>query len=92
MTETSTVVEGALFSRKRFLLLGFGTEDESCIRSLIEENAGKVMPQQNKAIADYAVVPLLGCKVESTVGDVVTNTWLVRTSHKMWYLECMTKK
>ncbi|XP_061443037.1 DNA topoisomerase 2-binding protein 1 isoform X2 [Rhineura floridana] len=77
LAETSTVVEGALFSRKRFLLLGFGKEDESCIRPLIEENAGKVLPQQSKAIADYAVVPLLGYKVESTVGDVVTNTWLV---------------
>ncbi|XP_066484231.1 DNA topoisomerase 2-binding protein 1 isoform X3 [Tiliqua scincoides] len=77
LTETSAVVERALFSRKRFLLLGFGAEDESCIRDLIEENAGKVLPQQNKAIADYAVVPLLGCKVESTVGEVVTNTWLV---------------
>ncbi|XP_043364842.1 DNA topoisomerase 2-binding protein 1 isoform X2 [Dermochelys coriacea] len=77
LTETSTVVEEGLFSRKRFLLLGFGEEDESCIVEIIKESAGKVLLPQNRAIADYAVVPLLGCKVESTVGDVVTNTWLI---------------
>ncbi|KAH0627252.1 hypothetical protein JD844_002763 [Phrynosoma platyrhinos] len=75
--ETSTVVEGALLSGKRFLLQGFGREDESCMKALIEENAGKVLSQQSKAVADYAVVPLLGYAVEPTVGDVVTNTWLV---------------
>ncbi|XP_026501852.1 DNA topoisomerase 2-binding protein 1-like isoform X2 [Terrapene carolina triunguis] len=77
LTQTSTVVEEGLFGRKRFLLLGFGEEDESCIVEIIKENAGKVLPPQNRAIGDYAVVPLLGCKVESTVGDVVTNTWLI---------------
>ncbi|XP_067417850.1 DNA topoisomerase 2-binding protein 1 isoform X1 [Emydura macquarii macquarii] len=77
LTETSTVIEGGLFSRLKFLLSGFGEEDEACIVEIIKENAGKVLPTQNRAIADYAVVPLLGCKVESTVGDVVTNTWLI---------------
>lgn len=80
LSDMSTMIEGTLFRRKRFLLLGFSKEDECCIRGLIEENAGKVLLQQNKAIADYAVVPLLGCKVDSTVGEVVTNTWLVRTN------------
>lgn len=77
MAESSSVVEGALFSGRKFLILGFGKEDESSIRALIEENAGKVLLQENKGIADYAVVPLLGNKVTSFVGDVVTNTWLV---------------
>ncbi|XP_007421791.1 DNA topoisomerase 2-binding protein 1 isoform X1 [Python bivittatus] len=77
LAESSSVVEGALFSGRKFFLLGFGKDDESCIRTLIEENAGKVLLQENKAIADYAVVPLMGNKVASTVGDVVTNTWLV---------------
>lgn len=75
--EPSALDEG-LFARKRFLLLGFGEEDESCIADLIKEHAGKTVPLQSRIIADYAVVPLLGCSVESTVGDVVTNTWLVR--------------
>ncbi|XP_042331627.1 DNA topoisomerase 2-binding protein 1 isoform X2 [Sceloporus undulatus] len=75
--ETSTIVEGALLSGKRFLLQGFGREDESCMKALIEENAGKVLSPESKAVADYAVVPLLGYTVEPTVGDVVTNTWLV---------------
>ncbi|XP_063160066.1 DNA topoisomerase 2-binding protein 1 isoform X2 [Candoia aspera] len=77
LAETSSIAEGALFSGRKFLLLGFGKEDESYITALIEENAGKVLLQENKAIADYAVVPLMGNKVTSTVGDVVTNTWLV---------------
>ncbi|XP_019339085.1 DNA topoisomerase 2-binding protein 1 isoform X2 [Alligator mississippiensis] len=76
MAETSTGIEGGLFNRKSFLLLGFGEEDESYIADLIKENSGKVLSLQSRVIADYAVVPLLGCNVDSTVGDVVTNTWL----------------
>ncbi|NXG70742.1 TOPB1 protein, partial [Baryphthengus martii] len=75
--ESSSLVEGGLFVRKTFLLLGFGEEDESCIADIIKENAGKVLPLRSRTIADYAVVPLLGCTVKQTVGDVVTNTWLV---------------
>ncbi|XP_075349429.1 DNA topoisomerase 2-binding protein 1 isoform X1 [Mycteria americana] len=75
--ESSALVEGGLFVRKRFLLLGFGDEDESCIADIIKENAGKILPLQSRTIADYAVVPLLGCTVKPTVGDVVTNTWLI---------------
>ncbi|XP_010560342.1 PREDICTED: DNA topoisomerase 2-binding protein 1 [Haliaeetus leucocephalus] len=75
--ESSALAEGGLFVRKRFLLLGFGEEDESCIADIIKENAGKILPLQSRTIADYAVVPLLGCTVKLTVGDVVTNTWLI---------------
>ncbi|KAM9307682.1 DNA topoisomerase 2-binding protein 1 [Gastrophryne carolinensis] len=74
--ETSTILEGGLFSRKSFLVLGFVEEDESCIIDIIKKNAGKVLSSQKRVIADYAVVPLLGCEVEATVGEVVTNTWL----------------
>ncbi|XP_014812448.1 PREDICTED: DNA topoisomerase 2-binding protein 1 isoform X2 [Calidris pugnax] len=75
--ESSALTEQGLFARKRFLLLGFGEEDESCISDIIVENAGKVLSLQSRTIADYAVVPLLGCTVKLTVGDVVTNTWLI---------------
>ncbi|NXC07493.1 TOPB1 protein, partial [Orthonyx spaldingii] len=77
LAEPSVLAEGGLFFRKRFLLLGFGEEDESCIADIIKENAGEVLSLQSRAIADYAVVPLLGCTVRTTVGDVVTNTWLI---------------
>uniref|UniRef100_A0A8C3K8V2 DNA topoisomerase II binding protein 1 n=1 Tax=Calidris pygmaea TaxID=425635 RepID=A0A8C3K8V2_9CHAR len=75
--ESSALTEQGLFVRKRFLLLGFGEEDESCISDIIVENAGKILSLQSRTIADYAVVPLLGCTVKPTVGDVVTNTWLI---------------
>ncbi|XP_068261378.1 DNA topoisomerase 2-binding protein 1 [Nyctibius grandis] len=75
--ESSALAEEGLFVRKRFLLLGFGGEDESCIADIIKENAGKILPLQSRTVADYAVVPLLGCTVKLTVGDVVTNTWLI---------------
>ncbi|XP_033849176.3 DNA topoisomerase 2-binding protein 1-A-like isoform X1 [Acipenser ruthenus] len=75
--EAATVLEeGGLFSGKWFLIVGFSGEDEACLAELIKEHAGKVLEARSRAIADYAVVPLLGCEVESTVGDVVTNTWL----------------
>ncbi|MGH0123457.1 UNVERIFIED_CONTAM: hypothetical protein FKN15_011972 [Acipenser sinensis] len=75
--EAATVLEeGGLFRGKWFLIAGFSREDEACLAELIKEHAGKVLEARSRAIADYAVVPLLGCEVESTVGDVVTNTWL----------------
>lgn len=89
LAESSALAEGGLFFRKRFLLLGFGEEDESCLADIIKENAGEVLPPQSRTIADYAVVPLLGCTVKATVDDVVTNTWLVReffNSQKNRYL------
>ncbi|MGH0172786.1 UNVERIFIED_CONTAM: hypothetical protein FKN15_063892 [Acipenser sinensis] len=77
LEEAATVLEeGGLFSGKQFLIAGFSGEDEVCLAELIKEHAGKVLGARSRAIADYAVVPLLGCEVESTVGDVVTNTWL----------------
>uniref|UniRef100_A0A2K6T4E5 DNA topoisomerase 2-binding protein 1 n=1 Tax=Saimiri boliviensis boliviensis TaxID=39432 RepID=A0A2K6T4E5_SAIBB len=75
--DDSTVTAEGLFSQKSFLVLGFSTENESNIANIIKENAGKIVSLPSRTIADYAVVPLLGCKVEATVGEVVTNTWLV---------------
>ncbi|XP_012580437.1 PREDICTED: DNA topoisomerase 2-binding protein 1 isoform X2 [Condylura cristata] len=77
LPDTSTVAEEGLFSQKSFLVLGFSSENESNVVNIIRENAGKIVSLQSRIVADYAVVPLLGCEVEATVGEVVTNTWLV---------------
>ncbi|XP_025871248.2 DNA topoisomerase 2-binding protein 1 isoform X3 [Vulpes vulpes] len=77
LPDGSTTTEEGLFSEKSFLVLGFSNENESNIANIIRENAGKVVSLQSRIVADYAVVPLLGCEVEATVGEVVTNTWLV---------------
>lgn len=76
--DASTITEEGLFSQKSFLVVGFSSENESNIANVIRENAGKIVSFQSRIVADYAVVPLLGCEVEATVGEVVTNTWLVR--------------
>ncbi|XP_016079854.1 PREDICTED: DNA topoisomerase 2-binding protein 1 isoform X2 [Miniopterus natalensis] len=75
--DASTITEEGLFSQKSFLVLGFSDENESNIATAIRENAGKVISLQSRIVADYAVVPLLGSEIEATVGEVVTNTWLV---------------
>ncbi|XP_062477870.1 DNA topoisomerase 2-binding protein 1 isoform X2 [Pezoporus occidentalis] len=85
--ESSALAEEGLFVRKSFLLLGFGEEDESCIADIIKENAGNVLPLQSRTLADYAVVPLLGCTVQMTVGDVVTNTWLLTCVEQQFLLD-----
>ncbi|XP_067234177.1 DNA topoisomerase 2-binding protein 1 isoform X2 [Chanodichthys erythropterus] len=75
----STVVEtseGGLFSGKRFILVGFGAEAEAQLSELVMENAGKILVGRSRAVAHYAIVPLLGCDVEATVDEVVTDTWL----------------
>ncbi|XP_061096834.1 DNA topoisomerase 2-binding protein 1 isoform X2 [Conger conger] len=67
---------GALFCGKSFLLAGFGSETEAQLSMLVLENGGKVLGRRTRAVAHYAIVPLLGCEVEATVGEVVTDTWL----------------
>lgn len=71
--------EAGLFFGKCFLLVGFGAEAESQLSLLVTENGGRVLMGRTRVVADYAVVPLLGCSVESTVDEVVTDTWLVRS-------------
>ncbi|KAF6720545.1 DNA topoisomerase 2-binding protein 1-A [Oryzias melastigma] len=65
-----------LFSGKSFLFVGFGGEAEAQLSSLAIEHGGKVLAGRSRVVADYAVVPLLGCSVEATVDEVVTDTWL----------------
>lgn len=84
LPDASTITEEGLFSQKSFLVFGFSNENESNIANIIKENAGKIVSLQSRIVADYAVVPLLGCEVEATVGDVVTNTWLVRKYCSSW--------
>lgn len=70
--------EAGLFFGKCFLLVGFGTEAEVQLSALVTENGGRVLMGRTRIVADYAVVPLLGCSVEATVDEVVTDTWLVK--------------
>lgn len=67
-----------LFFGKSFLLVGFGTETEEQLSVMVTEHGGRVLTGRVRVVADYAVVPLLGCSVEATVDEVVTVTWLVR--------------
>uniref|UniRef100_A0AAY4C5I6 BRCT domain-containing protein n=1 Tax=Denticeps clupeoides TaxID=299321 RepID=A0AAY4C5I6_9TELE len=68
--------EAGLFAGKRFILVGFGVEAEAQLTMLVTENAGRVLSGRRRAVADYAIVPLLGCEVECTVAEVATDTWL----------------
>ncbi|XP_066502923.1 DNA topoisomerase 2-binding protein 1 isoform X2 [Hoplias malabaricus] len=68
--------DGGLFRGKRFLLVGFGSEAEDQLSLLVVENMGKVLLGRFRGVADYAIVPLLGCDVEATVEEVATETWL----------------
>ncbi|XP_077481033.1 DNA topoisomerase 2-binding protein 1 isoform X2 [Stigmatopora argus] len=70
-------IEALVFAGKRFLLRGFGAEAEAQLSQMLMENGGRVLVGGTRAVADYAVVPLLGCPVEVTVDEVVTDTWLV---------------
>ncbi|XP_035853936.1 DNA topoisomerase 2-binding protein 1 isoform X2 [Sander lucioperca] len=74
--------EAGLFFGKCFLLVGFGTEAEAQLSLLVTENGGRVLMGRTRVVADYAVVPLLGCSVEATVDEVVTDTWLAMCVEK----------
>uniref|UniRef100_A0A3Q2XBQ9 DNA topoisomerase II binding protein 1 n=1 Tax=Hippocampus comes TaxID=109280 RepID=A0A3Q2XBQ9_HIPCM len=84
---THEASEAGLFAGKRFLLQGFGAEAEAQLSLLVMENRGRVLVSSTRAIADYAVVPLLGCSVELTVDEVVTDTWLAACVERECLLE-----
>uniref|UniRef100_A0A8C2XMB7 DNA topoisomerase II binding protein 1 n=1 Tax=Cyclopterus lumpus TaxID=8103 RepID=A0A8C2XMB7_CYCLU len=79
--------EAGLFFGKRFLLVGFGAEAETQLSILVTENGGTVLMGRTRVVADYAVVPLLGCSVEATVDEVVTDTWLAMCVEKEYVLQ-----
>ncbi|KAM6900354.1 DNA topoisomerase 2-binding protein 1 [Xenentodon cancila] len=79
--------EAGLFSRKSFLLVGFDTDAETQLSMLVTEHGGKVLNGRPRVVADYAVVPLLGCSVEATVDEVVTDTWLAMCVEKECVLQ-----
>lgn len=75
--------EGALmFTGKRFRLVGFGVEADAQLAHLVMQNGGIVLMGRTRAVADYGVVPLLGCELEATVDEVVTDTWLASCAEK----------
>ncbi|XP_054479173.1 DNA topoisomerase 2-binding protein 1 [Anoplopoma fimbria] len=76
-----------LFFGKCFLLVGFGAEAETQLSLLVTENGGRVLMGRTRVVADYAVVPLLGCSVEATVDEVVTDTWLAMCVEKECVLQ-----
>ncbi|XP_071340915.1 DNA topoisomerase 2-binding protein 1 [Trachinotus anak] len=79
--------EGGLFVGKCFLLVGFGAEAEAQLSLLVTEHGGRVLMGRTRVVADYAVVPLLGCSVEATVDEVVTDTWLAMCVEKECILQ-----
>ncbi|XP_056220906.1 DNA topoisomerase 2-binding protein 1 [Seriola aureovittata] len=79
--------EAGLFVGKCFLLVGFGAEAEAQLSLLVTEHGGTVLMGRTRVVADYAVVPLLGCSVEATVDEVVTDTWLAMCVEKECILQ-----
>lgn len=83
--------EAGLFFGKCFLLVGFSTEAEAQLSLLVTENEGRVLMGRTRVVVDYALVPLLGCPVEATVDEVVTDTWLVRSSY-CFHFTCVRRR
>ncbi|KAM7369735.1 hypothetical protein PAMP_011036 [Pampus punctatissimus] len=79
--------EAGLFVGKCFLLVGFDSEAEAQLSLLVTENGGRMLMGRTRVVADYAVVPLLGCSVEATVDEVVTDTWLAMCVEKECVLQ-----
>uniref|UniRef100_A0A3P9NDX8 DNA topoisomerase II binding protein 1 n=1 Tax=Poecilia reticulata TaxID=8081 RepID=A0A3P9NDX8_POERE len=74
--EQEPLPQDGLFSGKSFLLVGFGVEAEAQLSALLREQGGRLLTGRSRVVADFAVVPQLGCTVEATVDEVVTDTWL----------------
>jgi hypothetical protein len=61
------------------VLVGFDTSSRPELVAFIQEAGGRVIQENSRGamIPDYALVPLFSVPVEMTVGEVVTNAWLV---------------
>ena len=75
--------EEGIFEDKTFVVLGFDAEEEASIGGLIEDSGGKVLPGNTRKVLDYAVVPIFGFQVDMTVGEIVTNSWIVSNPGNM---------
>ena len=51
--------------------------------------SGRYVDGQSNVVADYGVVPLLGCLVRQSVAEVVTDFWLVRRQQCVWCWSCV---
>ncbi|XP_047206276.1 DNA topoisomerase 2-binding protein 1 [Girardinichthys multiradiatus] len=80
--EQDSLLQDGLFSGRSFLFVGFGSEAEAQLSMLVKEQGGKVLMGRSRVVADFAVVPQLGCTVEATVDEVVTDTWLAMCVEK----------
>ncbi|ESO92053.1 hypothetical protein LOTGIDRAFT_233309 [Lottia gigantea] len=74
--EPSTYVEGKIFSGKKLIFLGFDNGEQNELIKLVEDNGGKMIPENKRVVADYGVVPLLGFPVTVSVTEVVTYAWV----------------
>ncbi|XP_014667514.1 PREDICTED: DNA topoisomerase 2-binding protein 1-like [Priapulus caudatus] len=55
-----------------------GADDMSLMRPSIYDRTSQstMVNARSRAVADYGVVPITGCPVAATVGEIVTNCWL----------------
>ncbi len=77
--EEVTILEeqtDGIFAGKSFVILGFPPEQEEQILDMLITNGGKVKSTGSRGIADFAVVPINGCKVNVSVHEVISNCWL----------------
>lgn len=65
-----------LFDDKTFVLFGYDEEQQAELTEYITEKGGTVLQWNTRTVPNYALVPIFGFPVESTVEEIATNTWL----------------
>ncbi|XP_071788346.1 DNA topoisomerase 2-binding protein 1-like isoform X1 [Asterias amurensis] len=88
--EEVTILEeqtDGIFAGKSFVILGFPPEQEEQILDMLITNGGKVKAAARRGIADFAVVPINGCKVNVSVHEVISNCWLQMCMEENMFLD-----
>lgn len=60
-----------------FIINGFDDEELIQIVGQIQELGGRIVDRKFSGIPDYGIVPLFGAELKHTVGEIVTNLFVV---------------
>jgi hypothetical protein len=71
-----------LYTGLIFIVNGFKEDEYTQIITQIHGLGGKIIGRNYSSIPDYGIVPKFGAELRYTVGEVVTDLFLVSIIHK----------
>ncbi|XP_070547156.1 DNA topoisomerase 2-binding protein 1-like [Ptychodera flava] len=79
-----------IFSGKTFIIVGFPDEQMDTAVEMITSHGGTFKPDKDHKMADFAIVPLIGCYDNVEAKAVINNCWLLMCIENESLIDCDT--